>query len=175
MKKILAIAVALLMMMTAALAEEAVELNWEDVEPVLEAAGVDGDFYTFDDVNIEMWIPEGLESVELSDADVEKGYIGYFMPEDQSAVVAVMYVDVNGMSLEEYADYLSNNADVDEVDMGVVNGFACVSYKMPAQDSVSIAFTTEAGYVLEVTCTPASEENAELVWGAVFSSIQAAA
>ena len=84
-----------------------------------------------------------------------------------------MYVDLNGMSLEEYAQYLASEADVTEIEMATVNGFPCVTYKLPAQDSVSITFTTEAGYALEVTCTPASVENAELVWGAVVASIQA--
>ena len=55
-----------------------------------------------------------------------------------------------------------------------MNGLPCVSYKLPKQDSISVAFTTEAGYVLEVTCNPLSVENAELVWGAVIASIQAA-
>ena len=78
------------------------------------------------------------------------------------------------MSLEEYAQYLSSEADATEVEMGTVNGFPCVSYKLPEQDSISVTFTTQAGYALEVTCAPASVENAELVWGAVIASIQAA-
>ena len=175
MKKGFAILMALCLFVGVAMAEGTASLNWSDFEPILEQAGITGQFYTFDQIAVKIWLPDGMNAVELSEDDIANGYIGYYQPEDQSGAVAVMYVDVNGMSLDEYADYLSNNADVDEVDMGIVNGFACVSYKMPAQDSVSIAFTTEAGYVLEVTCTPASEENAELVWGAVFSSIQAAA
>lgn len=76
--------------------------------------------------------------------------------------------------MEEYAAYLANEADVTEVELGTVNGLPCVSYKLPEQDSVSVTFTTEAGYALEVTCHPFSVENAELVWGAVIASIQAA-
>ena len=100
--------------------------------------------------------------------------IGYFMPEDKSAQMSVVYVDTDGMSLEEYAQRLSSDGDVTEVEKGTVNGFPCVSYKLPKQDSISVAFTTEAGYILEVTCTPLSAENAELVWGAVVASIQTA-
>ena len=175
MKKILAVIMALCMMLSvAALAEEPVALNWEDFEPALEAGGVTGQFYTFDEIDIKMWLPDGINPVELTDEDKANGYIGYFMPEDQSATVAVMYVDVNGMSIEEYAEQLATMDDVTEIEQGTVNGFPCVSYNMPKQDSVSITFTTEAGYALEVTCTPMSEENAELVWGAVISSIQAA-
>ncbi len=174
MKKFLCVVLMLCLMMTAALAEEAVALNWEDFVPVLEAGNVTGQFHTFDEISVKIWLPDGLEPVELSDEDKENGYIGYFMPDDESAQMAVMYVDTNGMALEDYAQYLSTEAGAAEVEMGTVNGFPCVSYKLPEQDSVSVAFTTEKGYILEVTCAPLSVENAELVWGAVIGSIQSA-
>ena len=173
MKKTLCVVLVLLLMMTAALAEEAPSLNWESFEPILEAGNVTGQFHTFDEIAVKIWLPDGINPVELSEEDKAAGYIGYFMPEDKSAVVSVMYVDLDGTSLEDYAAYLSSEADTADVEMGTVNGFPCVSYKMPEQDSVSVTFTTEAGYALEVTCAPLSEENAELVWGAVISSIQA--
>ncbi len=174
MKKFYAIIVALCLMMTVALAEEVPALNWEDFEPALEAGGVSGQFYTFDEIDIKIWIPDGINPTELTEEDTENGYIGYFMPDDESAAVAIMYVDVDGMTLEEYADYLTSEVGAAEVEAGMVNGFPCVSYRLPEQDSVSVMFTTEAGYALEVTCAPLSEENADLVWGAVISSIQAA-
>ena len=173
MKKFIALLVLIcIALMPAALAEETPSLNWEDFAPILEAGGVTGQFYTFDEIAVKMWLPDGINPVELTEEDTSKGYVGYFMPDDESAAVAVMYVDVNGMTLEQYAEYLTGEADATEVEMGTVNGLPCVSYKLPEQDTVNIAFTTEAGYILEVTCWPLSEENAELVWGAVVSSIQ---
>ena len=142
-----------MMLSVAALADEPVALNWEDFEPALEAGGVTGQFYTFDEISIKMWLPDGINATELTDEDKANGYIGYFMPDDQSGAGAV--------------------DGVTEVETGTVNGFPCVTYKMPEQDSVSVTFTTEAGYALEVTCTPLSVENADLVWGAVIASIQA--
>ena len=174
MKRILCALLMLCLLVPVALAEEANVLTWETVVPVLEAANVTGQFYTFEEVAVKIWLPDGMLPTELTEEDKEKGYIGYFMPEDQSAQMAVMYVDVNGMSLEEYAQYLASEDGVTEIEMGTVNGLPCVSYKMPEQDSVSVTFTTQAGYALEVTCVPASVENADLVWGAVISSIQTA-
>ncbi len=173
MKKFLAVVLALCLMMTVALAEEANSISWEDIEPALEAGNVTGQFYTFDEISIKMWLPDGINATELTDEDKANGYIGYFMPDDQSGAVAVMYVDVQGMTLEQYAEYLGTLDGVTEIETGTVNGFPCVTYKMPEQDSVSVTFTTEAGYALEVTCTPLSVENADLVWGAVIASIQA--
>ena len=174
MKKLLSIVMILCLTMSAALAEEAV-LNWSDFEPILEQAGVTGEFQTFDEIAVKIWLPDGLNAVELSDEDKSQGYIGYYMPEDESAAVAVMYVDVSGMSLEDYAATLaSDEIGATEIEMGTVNGLPCVSYRLPEKDCVCVTFTTEAGYALEVTCWPASVENAEYVWGAVVSSIQGA-
>lgn len=172
MKKLLCVVMALCMMMAVAMAEPA--LNWEDFEPVLEAGGVTGEFYTFDEIAIKIWIPDGLEAIELDDASKEEGFIGYFLANDESAALSVVYVDVGGMSLEEYAQVLADEAGATEIEVGTVNGLPCVSYMLPEQDSTSVTFTTEAGYVLEVTCAPVSEEGAELVWGSVIASIQPA-
>ena len=176
MKKLVCVIAVLCLIVTAAaaLAEEAPALNWEDFAPVLEAGGVSGEFYTFDEIDMKIWLPEGLNPVELTEEDRANGYIGYFMPEDESGAVAVVYVDVNGMSLEEYGEYLASEAGATGIEVATVNGFPCVSYTLPEQDSVSVTFTTEAGYALEVTCTPLSVENADMLWGAVISSIQAA-
>ena len=173
MKKFLCVLLMLCLLLPAALAEETA-LNWENIVPALEKANLTGEFHTFDEIAVKIWLPEGMLPVELTEEDKENGYIGYFLPEDQSAQMAVVYLDTNGMSLDEYAQSLSSDGDVTEVEKGTVNGFPCVSYTLTTQDSVSVAFTTEAGYILEVTCAPLSVENAELLWGAVVGSIQAA-
>ena len=173
MKKLFAIMMALCLLVSGtALAEAAEEVNWSDVAEVIEASGVNGDFHTFDEIAVKIWIPEGMNAVELTQEDIDKGFIGYFAPEDQSASLSVVYVDTDGMTLEEYGENLANMEGVTEIEFGTVNGLPCVTYEIPEQSSMSIAFTTEAGYVLEVTCWPLGDENAMLVWGAVTASIQ---
>ena len=172
MKKLLCVLMALCLMTSFALAESAPELNWEDFEPIMEQAGISGEFYTFDEIAVAIWIPEGLEPVELTDEAVEAGCIAYFTPEDESASVTVNYVNADAASLEEYAEALPQ-VGAEEIEMGLVNGLPCVSYNLPEQDAVCAAFTTEAGYILEVACWPMSEEGSEVIWGAVAASIQA--
>ena len=174
MKKLLCVVMALCLMLsaTAVLAEEAPALNWEDFEPIMEASGVTGEFVTFDEVAVKIWIPEGMNAAELTQEDIDKGFIGYFAPEDQSASLSVVYVDTEGMTLEEYGENLAAQEGVTGIENGTVNGLPCISYEIPEQSSVSIAFTTEAGYVLEVTCWPVGDENANVLWGAVTASIQ---
>ena len=49
MKKFLILVLAVCMMMSAAVAENANVLNWETVVPILEAGNVTGQFYTFEE------------------------------------------------------------------------------------------------------------------------------
>lgn len=172
MKKILAILMALCMFCGVAMAEAATELNWDEIAPIIEQSGVAGDFVTFDEIAVKIWIPSDLQAVELTDEDRQNGFIGYFADAEQTASLSVVYVDVSGMSIEDYTAQLGQMEGVDEIEAGTVNGLPCVSYKISAQDSGHIAFATEAGYILEVSVAPTSTEGADLVWGIVLGSIQ---
>ena len=173
MKKIFAILMALCMFCGVAMAEAATELNWDEIAPIIEQSGVAGDFVTFDEIAVKIWIPSDLQPAELTDEDRSNGFIGYFADAEQTASLSVVYVDVSGMSIEDYTAQLNEMEGVAEIEAGTVNGLPCVSYTMPEQDSGHIAFATEAGYILEVSVWPASAEGADLVWGIVLGSIQA--
>ena len=126
MKKLFALVLALLMLGSVACAE-GVSLSWDDVAE--QAASIEGEFKTFDEISIMIWIPDALEETELSDEDKEGGYIGYFMTEDQSAAVVVQYVDVNGMTLEDYQAAIAEDEGVTEIEAGTVNGLPALSYE----------------------------------------------
>ena len=166
MKKLFALVLALCLLCgCTALADN--EISWEQVEPLLEQAGVNGNLYTFDQIAVAVFIPEGLESVELPD----DSYIGYFAAEDGSAV-AVQYVNVEGMDLETYTAALPG-VGATEIETGTVNGLPCVTYEMPANKTMNIAFTTEAGYILEVVVGPVEDDNAKTAAGFIMASIMA--
>lgn len=169
MKKIFALMLALCLMLgCTALAEN--EINWEDVAPTLEGAGVTGQFVTFDEIAVKIFIYDGMNAQELTDEDREKGYIGYFAAEDGSAI-AIQYVNMNGMSLEDYAAQLAE-AGATEVELGTVNGLPCVNYVNGT--NLSLAFTTQMGYILEVTVGPVEDDNSRIAASFVLASVQAA-
>ena len=112
MKKLVVLILALCMLCSAAFAAE---LNWSDAEE--NASQIAGEFKTFDEISVKIWIPDTLQSVELSDEDRENGYIGYFAADEENGV-AVQYVNMNGMSLEEYAAELKEDAEVSELETG---------------------------------------------------------
>ena len=167
MKKLFALMLALcLVLCSAALAEN--EISWDQVEPLLTENGINGEFVTFEQIAVKVWIPEGMTAVE----DMPENYIGYFASEDGDAV-SVVYANAEGMDLETYAQVVAENGGAN-IETGTVNGLPCITYEFTNDAGLCqvCSFTTEAGYILEVTCWPLSEENAELVWGAVTASIQ---
>ena len=149
---------------SAALAEN--ELKWEDIVPTLESAGITGDFYTFDAISVAVFIPTGMQPAELPD----DSYIGYFTAEDGSAV-AVCYVNANGMDLDTYAEKLTE-VGATGIEKGTLNGLPCVSYEVPENKTMNVAFTTMAGYLLEVVCGPVSTDDEKLGASAILASVQ---
>ena len=53
------------------------EYYWSDLEPYLEALGLEGQFYTFNYYGLDIWVPDELEFQELTDEDIENGMIAY--------------------------------------------------------------------------------------------------
>ena len=170
MKKLFALMLALCLLCSVAMAEDT--LSWENVAET--AAQIEGEFHTFDEIAVKIWIPAVLKEAELADEYKEAGYIGYFVTEDQTAAVAVMYVNAEGLSLEEYNAYLVNEAGVDEktIEPGTVNGLDCLSYEY--NGSGVLAFTTQMGYILEVSGSPLTDENFTQTLSIIMASIQAA-
>ena len=165
MKKLVVLILALCMLCSVAFANE---LTWASVEE--SASQIAGEFKTFDEISVKIWIPEVLQAVELSDDDRESGYIGYFASDD--AAVAVQYVNMEGMSLEEYEAQLKEDSEVSDIEAGTVNGLPALSYAIKDKDTGVVAFTTEMGYILEVACGPLSNEGFAQMVGIILSSIQ---
>ena len=155
----------------AACAEETLEVNWSEIEAHVEEAGLEGSFVEFEEAGYTVWLPDVFEEDELTDEDKEEGYIGYYVTEDESAVVAVMHVEW-GLSLEDYKEYLAGEETVSELEDVILNGVPCVSYDMEENDTTSVALVTDEGYILEFTFAPMSDEEFSEVAVIIASSIQ---
>ncbi len=167
MKKLFALLLTLCLLGSVAFATE---LTWSAVEET--ASQIEGEFHDIAEVNAKIWMPAVLQPVELNEDDEEQGIVAYFMTEDQEAAVSVSYVNVDGMTLEEYEAELKEDEDVSEIEAGTVNGLPALSYMIKERDTAAIAFTTEQGYVLEVACAPMSDEGFAATAALIISSIQ---
>ena len=105
MKKLFALMLALcLVLCSAALAEN--EISWDQVEPLLTENGINGEFVTFEQIAVKVWIPEGMTAVE----DMPENYIGYFGSPDQIGLVCGAYL----VYYEELKDFALWNASEEE-------------------------------------------------------------
>ena len=183
MKKLFALILAVLMVLgcvAVASAEQAqtLQLNWEEYAAEIEAseeakATLAGDFVTMEEIALKLYIPAAFEQVELTDEDREAGYIAYFaMGEDMG--IGIQYVDADGMSLEEYAQRLTE--DGIECTNAVVNGLPALAYSFTENDreTAVLAFSTEKGYILEISFVPANDKGFAAVATVVMASVQAA-
>ena len=183
MKKLFALILAALMVLgcvAVASAEQAqtLQLNWEEYAAEIEAseeakATLAGDFVTMEEIALKLYIPAAFEQAELTDEDREDGYIAYFtMGEDMG--IGIQYVDADGMSLEEYAQRLTE--DGIECTNAVVNGLPALAYSFTEDDreTAVLAFSTEKGYILEISFVPANDKGFAAVATVVMASVQAA-
>lgn len=183
MKKLFALILVVLMVLgcvAVASAEQAqtLQLNWEEYAAEIEAseeakATLAGDFVTMEEIALKLYIPAAFEQVELTDEDREAGYIAYFaMGEDMG--IGIQYVDADGMSLEEYAQRLTE--DGIECTNAVVNGLPALAYSFTEDDreTAVLAFSTEKGYILEISFVPANDKGFAAVATVVMASVQAA-
>lgn len=172
MKKIIAVLIALVLCLSTAFA---VEINWTDVADTAASIDPNAQIWTLNAVNCAMWIPEVLQYVELSDEDIEGGYIAYWETEDGAAAMGVQYVDKNGMELADYAAQLADMG-ITDVEENVINGLPCITYSYTTDEGVAanvVAFTTDAGYVLEFAFT-AGDPGYEQISALIAASIQPA-
>ena len=171
MKKIVSFILAAAMLVLCAVSACATEINWDDLKDQAAETIAKGEFVEFDEISIKMWMPSVLAAVELTDDDREQGYIGYFMSEDESCAISVMYVDMDGMELDEYKTQLADVGATDIEDV-VVNGLPAVSYMLEETDTACVSFATEAGYILEFAGAPKSDEGFAAVLAFIMASIQ---
>lgn len=150
------------------------ELTWtQEVEDYLEEEGMEGYFYTFDEVDAMMWIPNFLEPVTLTSADREGGYIAYFTDQDWSTQIGVQYIYVD-MTLDAYHELIQDLPQVDTVQDFIINGIPFIGYRIPDNDVMVLSTVTSAGYAMEFSFFPISSEDFLDYLEVIGTSIQAA-
>lgn len=174
MKKFLALILTTVMLLCSVSALAATEVNWADVEAAVASSGMEGSFTTFEEIACSVWVPTALQPIELTDEDREAGYIAYFMTEDGAAAMGVQYVNMDGITLEEYKGMLAEYGVTDAED-AVVNGLPAVTYSYTDESGMSsnvMALATEMGYIFELSFT-AGDAGYESVSMLICASLQA--
>ena len=170
MKKTTAIlvALALLLALPCALAEEVPAINWEDVEAA--ASEIEGSWYTFDDVALQFWVPDIFENLEPTEDDPNE-MIGKFEVSDGSAGIYAQYLEgYDGLTMEDAISNLEANGAT-EIERCTLNGMDAASFSIPDVDAVYVVFITQKGNYVQFIFTPVSDEGFASVAQLVTASI----
>ena len=174
MKKLFALVLMLCMLCTVAVAENASEMNWTDVEPTLTEQGLTGDFAVLDQLGLKVWLPEGLNAVEVSEADAAAGRLALFTDAENTAYLAVDAVNVEGMTIDQYYENAKATEGVSDVEMITANGLNAVVYKSESLNFWSASLVDTNSNIISFVMGPASEEGSQIVFSVIVASIQPA-
>ena len=177
MKKMLAMLMLLcvLVMPFSVMAETATEtITWEEVgAPLVEASGLEGDFYALEELGLAIWLPAGLSAVELSEEDIAEGYLYVLTDDEESCFITIDAVNVEGMTLDGVLEEAVAQG-MFEPEIVIINGLSAVSYKDEANNAGCIVLVDTNCNVITFTLTPIEGEEAELAFGLIMSSLMPA-
>jgi hypothetical protein len=185
MKKLLAVSMAAVMTLSlscTAFADEETaaditELDWAEMKEVLDQADITGNFVSFDDAGMRVWIPDLYEETELTDEDIQNEYLGWYVSEEQDdgeyGQIGVGLYDMGADSIDEYIEGLKA-AGYDSAEPVTVNGMngALHFINEDGYDAVMLGVMGEDGRIFEVAVHPVSTEEYTAVAYAILSSIQ---
>ena len=62
---------------------EVTDFNWAETKKVLDEADISGDYVSFDEAGMKVWIPDLYEETELTEEDIQNEYLGWYVSEEQ--------------------------------------------------------------------------------------------
>ena len=172
MKKMLAMLMLLcvLVMPFSAMAETATSITWDEVAPIIETSGLSGDFYAMEDLNLAIWLPEGLTEVELTEEEAANGLLSVLTDDEGSCALIISCVNQEGMTLEGLLAAAIEDGMV-EPEIVNINGMDALSYKDAGNNAGCIALVYTDGDVVVFSFTPIDVEGADVIFGLLMASL----
>ena len=172
MKKVILMVLCLCMMCSAAFAEEAIVLNWEEIGT--EEVASQGEFQALeipDVCTVYFWIPSVLNAVDTGVIEGPFKPTALYTTEDDSYGLADFLNEIG--SLEEYASLMETQAGGSNFRNVTVNGVDCIGYEVAENDMECLIYPVTENIIVTFSCTPLNgDEDWDLTKGAIFASIQ---
>ena len=146
-------------------------MTWEEAEKKVEELKLKGRIVTFDDVAVQMWIPDEYVSAPVDSDSAAEGTIACFTTEEEDCGFKVDYVDAEGTDLDGAVKLLEKEKAFSDIEKAVINGNTGVIYTDNKEDSSSVIFETEQGCFFRVTMFPVSDEEFQKNAILAFASI----
>lgn len=154
MKKILSLVIALMMILSCACAMgEALYFD-----PAVTEA-LPGEFVALDGVGLMFYLPEGMQAVEMTEADIAGGGLAAFS--DGTVNVSIAYAPIADdagnplCTIEQVVEYYNASGIV--ANAAVLNDLGCVSYSVPGTNLCGIVYPDGEGGLLAFSFNPYNE------------------
>ena len=145
-------------------------ITWDDVSAVIEASGLEGGFYTMEELGLAIWLPDGLNAVELSEEEIAEGYLYVLTDDEETCLITVDAVNEEGMTLDGVLEAAIAEG-MFEPEIVNINGLSAVSYKDEANNAGCIVLVDTNCNVITFTLMPIEGEEAELAFAVIMSSL----
>ena len=168
MKKIAALLmlVCIAVMPFAALAEVP-SITWQEVgEPFVAQYELQGDAVALSDIGLAIWVPADLIYTETE----EEGRLYLFIDKDQECYLAVDFVNVEGMTLEQAYENAVNNG-MTEPEIVNINGVSALTYKNDDANAGQIVLVDTNGNMIVFTFAPVDSEAGQIAYAVIGSSL----
>ena len=132
----------------------------DSVMEAIDEYDLEGDFVTFDQIGLMMWLPDFLTPAMIPEEQPNQDlFIGYFTPEDESAYVSVVFQPAD-IILDDYREVLESMGDlIEDIDDFVINGMPFLCYYIPSGDSMCLSTVVDGQGLVEFTFAPISDED----------------
>ena len=172
MKKLIALlTLVCVMMMSFSVLAETTAITWEEIgAPVVEAAEIEGDFYSIEELGLAVWLPNGLNAAEISEEDATAGRLYLMTDDEQTCAFIIDAVHVDGMTLDQAYENAVASGMI-EPEIVNINGLDALSYKNESINAGCVVLVDTNSNMIIFSLTPIEGEDAELVFGLIMSSI----
>lgn len=157
MKKILALVMMICMLCGVAMAEEQA-----------------GDFIVMDMLGLKIWLPAGMNAVEIPEEQAAAGRLLGYEADDHTAYFVVDAVNAGEMTPDQMLANVQASDPEGNAQMVQVNGLTVVIYKNTAADCYTAALVDTNNNIIMFSMGPAADADAAAVFEYVINTLQIA-
>ena len=126
--------------------------------------------YAMEELGLAIWLPDGLNAVELSEEEIAEGYLYVLTDDEETCLITVDAVNMEGMTLDGVLEAAIAEG-MFEPEIVNINGLSAVSYKDEANNAGCIVLVDTDCNVITFTLMPIEGEEAELAFAVIMSSL----
>lgn len=132
-------------------------MNWSDeLQQQFVNAGFSGTFYTVDDLDLRLLVPEGLKQREATQEELATGIKVVFADEKNENTIKIRFGSVSGCKkLSEVAQLMNNNPEI-KSGLNKINGLDTILVMSEKDNSVFVIIGAGEGQFVQVVCSPIS-------------------